>query len=204
MTQALQQYRRALNLARTYYLKAFTYFAIASVILLALALLNATVPVLLREATNRLAAGDAMSIILITAAAYALCWTGAQVLEWLANLAAQDPTAMTVSVTQSTRDGSERRTIGGRFTDDGEYVGGYALRGFELKVARRTSVFNPQMSEHPISLTEYRAIEVGYDVHPESVRIFGKVSLPEIGTGTVSEALTPLLDALVSVVEYLR
>ncbi|PKG96386.1 ABC transporter ATP-binding protein [Pseudomonas sp. Choline-3u-10] len=86
MTQALQQYRRALTLARTYYPKAFTYFAIASAILLALALLNATVPVLLREATNRLAAGDAMSIILVTAAAYALCWTGAQVLEWTKNI----------------------------------------------------------------------------------------------------------------------
>lgn len=86
MTQALQQYRRALTLARTYYPKAFTYFAIASVLLLALALLNATVPVLLREATNRLASGDAMSIILVTAAAYALCWTGAQVLEWTKNI----------------------------------------------------------------------------------------------------------------------
>lgn len=86
MTQALQQYRRALNLARTYYPKAFTYFAAASALLLALALLNATVPVLLREATNRLAAGDATSIILITAAAYALCWTGAQVLEWTKNI----------------------------------------------------------------------------------------------------------------------
>lgn len=86
MTQALQQYLRALTLARTYYPKAFTYFAIASVLLLALALLNATVPVLLREATNRLASGDAMSIILVTAAAYALCWTGAQVLEWTKNI----------------------------------------------------------------------------------------------------------------------
>lgn len=86
MTQALQQYRRALTLARSYYPKAFTYFAIASAILLALALLNAAVPVLLREATNRLAAGDAMSIILVTAAAYALCWTGAQVLEWTKNI----------------------------------------------------------------------------------------------------------------------
>jgi len=86
MTQALQQYRRALTLARTYYPKAFTYFAIASAILLALALLNAAVPVLLREATNRLAAGDATSIILVTAAAYALCWTGAQVLEWTKNI----------------------------------------------------------------------------------------------------------------------
>ncbi|KRW65143.1 multidrug ABC transporter ATP-binding protein [Pseudomonas sp. TTU2014-096BSC] len=86
MTQALQQYRRALNLARTYYPKAFTYFAAASALLLALALLNATVPVLLREATNRLAAGDATSITLITAAAYALCWTGAQVLEWTKNI----------------------------------------------------------------------------------------------------------------------
>jgi len=86
MTQALQQYRRALNLARRYYPKAFTYFAIASALLLALALLNATVPVLLREVTNRLAANDALGIILVTAAAYALSWTGAQVLEWTKNI----------------------------------------------------------------------------------------------------------------------
>lgn len=86
MRKEWAQYRRALGLARAYYPKAFAYFAIASVLLLALALLNATVPVLLREATNRLAAGDAMSIILITAAAYALCWTGAQVLEWTKNI----------------------------------------------------------------------------------------------------------------------
>ncbi|MBF6624425.1 MAG: ABC transporter ATP-binding protein, partial [Pseudomonas stutzeri] len=86
MRKEWAQYRRALGLARAYYPKAFTYFAIASALLLALALLNATVPVLLREATNRLAAGDAMSIILITAAAYALCWTGAQVLEWTKNI----------------------------------------------------------------------------------------------------------------------
>jgi len=80
------RYQRALALTRAYYPKAFRYFAIASALLLALALLNATVPVLLREATNRLAAGDATSIILITAAAYALCWTGAQVLEWTKNI----------------------------------------------------------------------------------------------------------------------
>ncbi|MBT1119018.1 ABC transporter ATP-binding protein [Stutzerimonas nitrititolerans] len=86
MRKEWARYRRALGLARAYYPKAFRYFAIASVLLLALALLNATVPVLLREATNRLAAGDAMSIILITAAAYALCWTGAQVLEWTKNI----------------------------------------------------------------------------------------------------------------------
>ncbi len=86
MRKEWAQYRRALGLARAYYPKAFTYFATASALLLALALLNATVPVLLREATNRLAAGDAMSIILITAAAYALCWTGAQVLEWTKNI----------------------------------------------------------------------------------------------------------------------
>lgn len=86
MRKEWAQYRRALGLARAYYPKAFTYFVIASALLLALALLNATVPVLLREATNRLAAGDATRIILITAAAYALCWTGAQVLEWTKNI----------------------------------------------------------------------------------------------------------------------
>ncbi|WP_312512398.1 ABC transporter ATP-binding protein [Stutzerimonas nitrititolerans] len=86
MRKEWAQYRRALGLARAYYPKAFTYFVIASALLLALALLNATVPVLLREATNRLAAGDATRIILITAAAYALCWTGAQVLEWIKNI----------------------------------------------------------------------------------------------------------------------
>jgi len=86
MRKEWAQYRRALGLARAYYPKAVTYFATASALLLALALLNATVPVLLREATNRLAAGDAMSLILITAAAYALCWTGAQVLEWTKNI----------------------------------------------------------------------------------------------------------------------
>ncbi|HAQ27766.1 ABC transporter ATP-binding protein [Stutzerimonas nitrititolerans] len=86
MRQEWRQYRRAIALTQIYYPKAISYFGGATLILLALALLNATVPVLLREATNRLAAGDAMSIILITAAAYALCWTGAQVLEWTKNI----------------------------------------------------------------------------------------------------------------------
>ncbi|MCQ4243178.1 ABC transporter transmembrane domain-containing protein [Stutzerimonas stutzeri] len=86
MRAGWDQYRRALRLVRKYYPEAFTYFAIASAILLALALLNTTVPVLLREATNRLSAGEAMAVILGTAAAYALCWTGAQVLEWTKNI----------------------------------------------------------------------------------------------------------------------
>lgn len=86
MRAGWDQYRRALRLVRKYYPEAFTYFAIASAILLALALLNTTVPVLLREATNRLSAGEAMAVVLGTAAAYALCWTGAQVLEWTKNI----------------------------------------------------------------------------------------------------------------------
>lgn len=81
-----KRYRRALGLVRHHYPKAITYFGGATLILLALALLNATVPVLLREATNRLSAGEAMAVILGTAAAYALCWTGAQVLEWTKNI----------------------------------------------------------------------------------------------------------------------
>ena len=81
-----KRYRRALGLVRHHYPKAITYFGGATLILLALALLNATVPVLLREATNRLSGGEAMAVILGTAAAYALCWTGAQVLEWTKNI----------------------------------------------------------------------------------------------------------------------
>ena len=86
MKAEMRQYGRALALTRRYYPKAISYFGGATLILLALALLNATVPVLLREATNRLSAGDATGVILGTAAAYALCWTGAQVLEWTKNI----------------------------------------------------------------------------------------------------------------------
>lgn len=86
MKTELSQYRRALALTRTYYPKAISLFAIGTLILLALALLNATVPVLLRDATNRLSAGDASSVVLATAAVYALCWTGSQVLEWTKNI----------------------------------------------------------------------------------------------------------------------
>ncbi|WP_241730047.1 ATP-binding cassette domain-containing protein [Pseudomonas sp. SST3] len=73
-------------LTRTYYPKAISLFAIGTLILLALALLNATVPVLLRDATNRLSAGEVSGVVLATAAVYALCWTGAQVLEWTKNI----------------------------------------------------------------------------------------------------------------------
>ena len=86
MKTELSQYRRALALTRTYYPKAISLFAIGTLILLALALLNATVPVLLRDATNRLSAGEASGVVLATAAVYALCWTGAQVLEWTKNI----------------------------------------------------------------------------------------------------------------------
>ena len=86
MKTELSQYRRALALTRTHYPKAISLFAIGTLILLALALLNATVPVLLRDATNRLSAGDASSVVLATAAVYALCWTGAQVLDWTKNI----------------------------------------------------------------------------------------------------------------------
>ena len=86
MKTELSQYRRALALTRTYYPKAISLFAIGTLILLALALLNATVPVLLRDATNRLSAGEVSGVVLATAAVYALCWTGAQVLEWTKNI----------------------------------------------------------------------------------------------------------------------
>ena len=86
MKTELSQYRRALALTRTYYPKAISLFAIGTLILLALALLNATVPVLLRDATNRLSAGEVSGVVLATAAVYALSWTGAQVLEWTKNI----------------------------------------------------------------------------------------------------------------------
>ncbi|MEH6500529.1 MAG: ABC transporter ATP-binding protein [Pseudoalteromonas distincta] len=88
MLSEWQKYRKALQLTKSYYPKVLSYFIAVGLILLVLALGNAFVPVLLREATNALADdGAPLAIVLGTAAAYVFCWTGAQIVEWIKNIA---------------------------------------------------------------------------------------------------------------------
>lgn len=88
MISEWMKYNKALQITKFYYPKVFFYFIVVGVFLLALALANALVPVLLRQATNSLSSDNAiLAVILGTAAAYVICWTGAQMLEWIKNIA---------------------------------------------------------------------------------------------------------------------
>ena len=71
MISEWMKYNKALQITKFYYPKVFFYFIVVGVFLLALALANALVPVLLRQATNSLSSDNAiLAVILGTAAAY--------------------------------------------------------------------------------------------------------------------------------------
>ena len=88
MRKEWKQYRRALQLTKYYHPKILSYFIGVTFVLLVLAMINSSVPVLLRETANKLADKNiVMAVILGTAAAYVICWTLAQALEWIKNIA---------------------------------------------------------------------------------------------------------------------
>ncbi|RNF73724.1 ABC transporter ATP-binding protein [Marinomonas rhizomae] len=88
MRNGWKQYRRAFLLTKSYYPKILSYFIGVTLVLLTLALINSSVPILLRETANKLADKNMiMTVTLGTAAAYVICWTLAQALEWVKNIA---------------------------------------------------------------------------------------------------------------------
>lgn len=83
----INSYLHALRLTKGNYPKLIQHFSSASILLIAIAMLNAAVPYLLRETTNAITAQQKnISLIYLIASAYGLCWTLAKMMEWIKNI----------------------------------------------------------------------------------------------------------------------
>lgn len=85
----IKDYSRAYYIVIEQYHALLRHFIIATLFMLTIAALNAAVPYLLRQTVNTLSLQEQHNYIsysLLFAGAYGLCWTSAQVFEWLKSI----------------------------------------------------------------------------------------------------------------------